>query len=899
MHSQGAVQPSEIPATNPAFGLTEAEARERLGVDGPNRLPEPPRTSELARFLRQFTSPLVLTLVAAGIVAAVVAAGREGSTSGPLARFGDTLAIAAIVLLNALLGYGQEHKAEAALDALRRLTSPHARVRREGRARVVDASEIVPGDVVELEAGDAVPADVQLVETVELATEEATLTGESTSSEKNAGSAVDPGAPLAERSNMAFLGTTVVRGRGRGVVVATGARTELGQIGTAITSARSEPTPLERRLAGFGKRVLIASLAVSALLFAWGLLVTGRLWHDVLLEAVSFAVAIIPEGLPAITTITLALGMQRMAKRGAVVRRLPAVETLGATTVLCVDKTGTLTRNQMTARALWVLGQGYRVTGEGYAPDGVLVPPVDVGRSSAVQSLLETIAVCNCAELRKDEQAGTWRVIGDPMEGALLVLAAKGGISRAGELRGGTVTRELPFDSDRKRMTVVVRDETGALVAHAKGALETLLPLCSSVACADGARPLRDEDRAAILAEAERLSSGALRVLVVARRPGANIDAPEVELTFLGLVGLMDPPRSQTAAAVEACARAGIRVVMITGDHPSTARAIAREIGLWSEGNDLVTGGELATLTDAELRVRVPSVRVFARTSPEQKLRIVRAFKAAGEVVAMTGDGVNDAPALREAHIGVAMGEGGTDVARQAADLVITDDDFATIVEAIAEGRAIYRNIQKVIFFLLSSNVGLSVAVVAISLQGQWRPLTPLMILWINLVTNGLPALALGIDPSDPMLMGHPPRSAREGLLGARDYLGILFVGLLMGFAALSLYVWPPSSFAPDPDWSRAMAFTLLAIAPLFHAWSSRSPTQSIFAMRPRISLALLVACLLSAAIQLIAVAVPSLRPLFNTHAMGPSHWAIVVALSLGIVAAVELAKLGARLKRA
>ncbi len=514
-----------------------------------------------------------------------------------------------------------------------------------------------------------------------------------------------------------------------------------------------------------------------------------------------------------------------------------------------------------------------------------------------------------------DEGKKRWKVVGDPTEGALLAFAAKGGMTRGELAPTHEFIYELPFDSDRKRMTVITRDKSGRTIAHVKGSVDVLLPLCVKISGEDGPRPLTDEDRARILEEADRMSRSALRVLALCRRvrkgaltleltyPGTAPDSAsltaeavevERELTFLGLVGMMDPPRAGVKEAVAICKRAGIRAVMITGDHRLTATAIAQEIGLWDEGDEAITGAELSETSDEELQERIMRLRVFARTTAEQKLRIVRAFKAKGHVVAMTGDGVNDAPALREAHIGVAMGRGGTDVARQAADLVLADDNFATIVEAVREGRAIYRNIQKFIFFLLSSNMGLLVAVFVVSFFGKWPPLTPLMILWINLVTNGLPALALGVDPPEEHLMREPPRNPDEGLLRRRDYVGILYVGVVMGAAAVLLYAIEDK----DPEalrHTRAMAFSLLALSPLFHAWSCRSPVLSVLQARPLFSVPLFVAVVVSASIHLVAVLVPSLRPVFRTYEMSGAEWALLLGLAALIVPAVELAKLGYR----
>jgi Ca2+-transporting ATPase len=590
--------------------------------------------------------------------------------------------------------------------------------------------------------------------------------------------------------------------------------------------------------------------------------------------------------------------MQRMAARGAIVRKLPAVETLGAATIICTDKTGTLTQNEMTVRFVWTAGRRLRVTGGGYDPHGEFLEPSGAPApiDGALGDLLASAALCNTARLDRDPETGRWRVLGDPTEGALLALAAKGQRDRASVAAGLRVTHEIPFDSDRRRMSVITMDASGAEVAHVKGSADVLLPLCVAIDEGAGVRPLTDDDRARVLAEAEAMSADALRVLAVARRDRPEGD-PESSLTLLGLVAMLDPPRAGVKEAIATCARGGVRTVMITGDHPVTAAAIARELGMWDEGDLAVSGSELATMSDEDLRACVMRVRVFARTTADQKLRIVRVLKSLDHVVAMTGDGVNDAPALREAHIGIAMGRSGTDVARQAADLVLADDDFATIVEAVREGRAIYRNIQKFIFFLLSSNAGLAVAVFLVAFFGGegWEPLTPLMILWINLVTNGLPALALGVDPPDPNQMNEPPRAKSAELLGRRELLGIGYVGLVMGLAAIVLYAVPSIAPGEGPDFRRAMAFTLLALSPLLHAWSCRSPVHSIAEARPLVSRPLLLACIVSAAVHLVAVLVPGLQPVFKTFSMSVREWLVVLALSALVVPAIELTKAFAR----
>lgn len=874
---------------DPARGLTRDDAASRLTTEGPNRLPEAPRPSRLLRLASQFASPLVLVLM----VAAVVAAGLAFRETGRgIARFADAIAILAIVVLNAVLGFAQEEKAAAALDALRHALDPTARVRRDAIEARVPAADLVPGDVVVVEAGDAVVADLRLVAAADLATDESSLTGESLPVAKDPAAVVAPTAAAGDRPTMLFLGTTVTRGRATAVVVATGARTEFGRIGALLASASADDSPLEKRLAAFGRQVLWICLAVSAALLVLGVAVRGRRPSEVLVEAISFAVAIIPEGLPAITTIVLALGMQRMAKRGAIVRRLPAVETLGAVTVLCTDKTGTLTENAMTVRAVWCDGRRFEVTGDGYAPSGSVKGPDGAETRGAVpptlRLLAESGALCNDAELR--EEGGERKLLGDPTEGALVVLATKLGVEplplRASQSRAS----ERPFSSERQRMAVVTRSADGELVAHVKGSVESVLPLCTRIGRPDGDAALDDEARAGVGAEATAMADRALRVLAVARR-SAPADDPEQGLTLLGLVGMIDPPRAGVAGAIEACRRAGVRVVMITGDHPATAAAIAREIGLAATGRSVITGAELTAMGDGELAARLAEASVFARTSPEQKLNIVRAFKSAGEVVAMTGDGVNDAPALREAHIGVAMGRSGTDVARAAADLVLTDDHFTTLVDAMREGRAIWSNLQKSVVYLLSSNVALALAVFAAVFDARLLALTPLMILCINLVTNGPPAVALGVDPPSSDQMNAPPRRPDAPLLSRRELALVGSSGAVMAAAALTVH-----AFVREPSTARAMVFAVLGFGPLFHVWNCRSERTSLFALSPRFPWPLVLAVLVSVAIHALGAALPALRPVFHSAAIASWQWGLVLVLSALIVPAVELGKVAWRL---
>jgi Ca2+-transporting ATPase len=889
---------------NAETGLAESDVVGRRQRFGENRLPSPPKPNPLIQFLKGFADPLVLALLASAVIAAAVAMGESADIPW-YQRFSDAMAILLVVMVNGILGFLQERRAERALDSLQKMAAPNAKVLRDGKVVVVEAAALVPGDVILLESGDSVPADARVLESHDLAIEEAALTGESNAVEKTADAVDDASAPLADRVNMLYLGTIVVRGRGRAMIVHTGPFTELGRIGTLIRSVEHEDTPLEERLEKLGKRILLICLALSIVVFVLGVVRGDVAWTVVLLTAVSLAVAAIPEGLPAITTITLALGMQRMAERGAIVRKLPAVETLGSATVICTDKTGTLTQNAMSVRFIETAEEIYEVTGQGYEASGAFLRDgAEVeDLPEAVEELLETAALCNTARL--EEKAGVIRVIGDPTEGALLALAAKGGHAQDVARSRITLEREMPFDSDRKRMSVIVRKAAGDRMAHVKGSPDVLLPRCSHVLTSAGVVELTDAERSRLLARNEAHASDALRVLALAERRNPDADDPETKLVFLGLVAMIDPPRPEVKVAVEECKSAGIQVVMITGDHKLTAVAIAKELGFWHGDSLAITGAELEGLDDQKLMGLAHRAAVFARVTAEQKLRIVQAFKRRGHVAAMTGDGVNDAPALREAQIGIAMGRDGTDVAREAADMVLADDNFATIVHAVREGRSIFRNIKKFIFFLNSSNAGLVAAVIVGSFFDRTAlyALTPLQLLWINLVTNGVPALALGVDPPEPGLMAEKPRSADEQLVGLRDLLGMLLVGSVMGGAALSMY------YAPEffPEWFRGatfdermreaqtMAFTILALSPLFHAFNCRSERDSIFRVGIFSNRYLLGAVLLSASVHCITIVVPPLHVVFRTHALSGMQWLIVLAMSFAPIPVTELAKLFTR----
>jgi Ca2+-transporting ATPase len=904
-HTLSVAETCENLGTSPQLGLDDATGRLRLEQIGRNELPRPPKDPEWKKLLSQLKDPLVGLLLVAAVIATVVNLANAAEGASLFQRLSDAIAILIIVILNAVMGYLQERRAERALDALSKLTSPSAVAVREGKVVRLEARDLVPGDLVVLETGDRVPADLRLVESTELNLDEAAMTGESMPVTKDAASVVEAQTPLSDRLNMAFMGCTVVRGHGRGVVAETGARTHLGRIGELIGAAGKQQTPLEERLSGFGRGILVVTLVISALVVVTGLLTTGTSDLPTLfLVAVSLAVAVIPEGLPAISTITLALGMQRMARQGALVRRLPAVETLGCATVICSDKTGTLTCNEMTVRELRLPGgRAYTVEGEGYDPTGRYLEGGAVVRVEEDEQLLAALrcgAVCSTSRLVEEE--GQWHVIGDPTEGALLTAAAKGG------LRDMVLTceeeqriSEVPFAAERRMMSVVVAEGEDARVVYTKGSPDVLLARCVSVLGPSGLEPLDQATRDEALADLESMATRALRVLGLARRqlePGDHDSPPPEEgLTWLGLVGMNDPPRPEVRAAIDECRSARVRVVMVTGDHALTAGAIARELGMWDEGDRVLTGAEVREMSPEQLAEEVPSIRVFARVTAEQKMDIVKAYQRRGEVVAVTGDGVNDAPALKQADVGVAMGRVGTDVAREASDMVLADDNFATIVAAVREGRAIFKNIQKFIFFLCSSNAGLCVAVFAASILHWPAALTPLMILWINLVTNGLPALALGVDPPEPGLMREKPRSRTEGLLGAKLLVGTIAVGVLMGVAALWLFDSHRGDSEDALAAGRLAAFMVLGLSPLFHAFNCRSFRSSILSLGLLKNRMLLLAVAISGIVQLSTVLVPPLRPVFRTTAdVGVSGWVSVVAMAMLVLPAVEVFKLLRRL---
>lgn len=828
-------------------GLSAPEAVTRLVADGPNELQEGERISPWKIFFSQFKSLLIWVLITAGIV------------SGVMGQAVDAIAILAIVVLNAVIGFYQEFNAEKSIAALKQMTAPRAKVRRDGKVTLVPATGIVAGDILALEAGDLVAADARLLETASLKCVESALTGEAETVTKQSVALQHANVPLGDRTNMVFMGTSVAAGTGQAVVVATAMKTELGRIaGLIVEAGAEEKTPLQQKLNSFGRVLVWATLGIIAVLFGLGLL-RGTKPLELFLTAISLAVAAVPEGLPAVVTVALALGVRRMARRRALVRKITAVETLGSTTVICTDKTGTLTVGQMTVRALYVAGQDYEVTGEGYGPEGevrVAGKKVEAQHAAPLLELATVILACNNAHLVHEK--GEWKVIGDPTEGALLAAGGKAGGNQERIEKELPKRSEIPFDSDRKRSSMIREMPDGKLRAFTNGAPGPLLKLCTKVYTATGIRPLTDTDRAQILAQTSTMAKQALRVLGSAYRDldeaeSADFTAENVEhdLVFVGLSGMYDPPRPEAKVAVEKCLAAGIRVVMITGDHPDTATAIARELGIASAHDVAITGIELEKLSDAELRQRVPKIGVYARVTAEHKLRIIHAWKANDAVVAMTGDGVNDAPAIKGADIGIAMGKSGTEVTKQAADMIITDDNFATIVAAVEEGRGIYDNIRKTLQYLLAGNVGELLLMTICMVIGLPAPLLPIHLLWINLVTDGLPALCLATDPIDADVMKRQPRHRTERLTNPKFVRTMLLTGLLTAGVAFAVYIHVLKTETTET--ARASAFAVLVFAELLRSFGARSETKFVWRISLFTNINLVLVVLISISLQLLS----------------------------------------------
>ncbi len=894
--------------THASQGLSSEEAARRLAADGPNALPAAGPSSPLALLWSQFSNLIVWVLIGAAAL------------SGLLQDWVDAAAILTIVILNALLGFVQEWRAERSLAALRDMVVSQAHVIRDGLPRVIPAYEVVRGDLVALEAGDRSPADVRLVYAAMFQTLEASLTGESTPVHKCDTALSGDNIPLAERAAMAYMGTVAVAGKARGIVVEVGLGTELGKIAALLQQAeRAErtDTPLQRRLQQFGTTLLWLALAVVGLVFALGLL-RGEALVPMLLTAVSLAVAAVPEGLPAVVTITLALGVTRMAARHALIRKLPAVETLGSATVICTDKTGTLTKNEMTVTSLWVHGREFEITGEGYAPDGVIRErgTTDAASDGPWRELLTAAVLCNGATLEQQPEDGTWRILGDPTEGALLVAAAKAGLTAASLDAAHTFLAEIPFDPERKRMTLVRQTAEGP-VAFVKGAPDVLLALCTHTLTDSGnVEALTEARRAAVLQANAAYAQRALRVLALARRPLAgHLDVVRAEdteraLTFLGLAAMHDPLRPEAKVAVAACREAGIHTVMITGDHKDTALAIARDLGIVHDshgqraaapasGSPALTGQGLEALSDQALASRVEQIHVYARVSAEHKLRIVQAWKARGAVVAMTGDGVNDAPAIKAADIGVAMGQTGTDVTKEAADMVVTDDNFASIAAAVEEGRGIFDNIRKTVQFLLSCNISEVFVMLCAALFGWPLPLLPIQILWMNLVTDGFPALALAADPKAPDLMRCRPRRPDARLLTRRRLVTIAAQGALLAALSLAAYGYALFIRQDSVETARTVAFSSMVAAQLIHAFNSRSDRLSILTIGLCSNRLLLLAVGLSLGTHVAILTVPALAAIFKVAPLSLEDWLVIAVAGAMPLVVVELSKWWRRQQRA
>ncbi len=862
-----------------SIGLSTQQAVRRLEEVGPNELRETRGRSPSAILLEQFKNVLIIILLAATLLSALLGESIEA------------IAIAVIVLFAVLLGFAQEYRAERAIEALRRMAAPLATVLRGGRESRVPARDLVPGDLILLRAGDKIPADARLTEAVNLQIEESALTGESVPSEKRTDPLADIELPLGDRRNMAYAGTTATYGRGRGVVVATGMNTEFGAIARMLQTIETAKTPLQRNLDRVGATLARIAFAIVAMIVGLGLL-RGQPFLEMLIFGIALAVAVVPEALPAVVTISLALGVQRMVRRNALMRRLPAVETLGSTTYICTDKTGTLTKDEMTARRLWIAGATIEISGAGYEPvgqfssGGRMIDLSEGASGHAAGRLLRAAALACDATIDRGERGKGWEVKGDPTEGALVVAAAKAGLEKARLDADSPRLAEIPFTSESKRMTVRVGGPNPA--SYSKGAPEVILASCNRWLGEGGEAELDGGARASIFATAGSMAEEALRVLAIAYKPGAEAAGVERGMTLLGLVGMIDPPRPEARAAIDICRQAGIKPVMITGDHPITARAVGRELGLVTTG-EVVTGAELESMNDTELGERVDRIEIYARVSPSHKLRVVMALQKRGEIVAMTGDGVNDAPALKKADIGVAMGITGTDVSKEAAAMTLIDDNFASIVAAVEEGRAIFGNIKKYLMYLISSNIGEIGLMAGATLAGLPLPLSAVQILYVNLATDGLPALALAVDPPEADLMRRAPRDPKRGIF-TRPVVGLMLVGGIWStLVNLGLFVWALHSGRSTSE-AMTMSFVSLVLIQFFKAFNFRSDRHSVL-NRPFANRWLDAAILWELLLLSLIVYLPVLHLPFGTFALTPADLLIIFVLAFSVSPVLELAK--------
>lgn len=850
-------------------GLSDAEAAERLEKYGRNALRSKPPKTILQMLKAQIIDPMVLILIGASAFSAI------------LQEWTEAAVIFVIVIVNAVIGIVQEKKAQSSLEALRNMSAPTARVLRQGEETVIPASELVVGDVVMFGDGDMVPADLRLIDSANLKVQEASLTGESVPSEKEAEDLLPEDCPLGDRSNMAYTSAIVTYGRATGVVVATGMDTEVGNIAGMLDNQDDTDTPLKRKLNAVGKTLTIVGLIVCALIFAIGAFYQRPLIPQFLV-AISLAISIIPEGLPATATIVMALGVQRMAKKNALIRKLPAVETLGSATVICSDKTGTLTLNKMTVTHIAVNGD---------FENGTTTPVENAANQhpAVYKELVYAAALCNDASLDPDRKG---EIIGDPTEGALIYLAQAFVIDHEALEDDYPRLFEQPFDSERKRMTTVHRINE-KWISYTKGAVDEMLPLCTHILTSEGVRPITEADKENITKLCLSMSEGALRVLGFAMRtlmelPTDDDENVEFDMTFVGVTGMIDPPRKEVADSVRTCRQAGIRTIMITGDHKVTALAIAKELDIYREGNTVVSGEELDTMTDDELDDAVKTTTVFARVSPADKLRIIQSLKRTGEVAAMTGDGVNDSPALKAADIGVAMGITGTDVAKDAADMILLDDSFTTIAYAIKEGRRVYRNIQKVIQFLLVGNIAEILTLFVATLFNWDAPLLAVHILWVNLATATLPALALGVDPASKNIMKHKP--VKSGTLFEKDLVRRVIIQGIFVAAMTTCAYWIGASMGSHVT-GQTMAFCVLAFSQILRAFNQRSNTEPIWVRAEGINPWLIVSFVVSALLMACILLVPALQNAFRLTLLDGTQWLIVIGLSLMSILQVEIVK--------
>lgn len=856
-------------------GLTDAQASQRLLEHGPNALEVIHGRSPWTILREQFRNVLILILLVATALSAYLGHGVEAA------------AITVIVLFAVVLGFLQEYRAERAIEALRELAAPTATVLRRGEELELSARDLVPGDIVLLRAGHRIPADVRLLEVSSLQIQEAALTGESVAVDKEVAPLAMAALPLGDRRNMAYAGTVATYGRGVGVVVGTGMRTEFGRIAHSLQTVETSRTPLQENLDRLGRALAWVAGAVVGIIVVLGV-IRGQPIVEMLVFGIALAVAVVPEALPAVVTISLARGVRRLVKRGALMRRLPAVETLGSTSIICSDKTGTLTRDEMTVRQVYVAGRAVEVSGTGYEPHGDFsIAGQRVAPAGPLERLLEAAALASDAHVARRDADGGWHVHGDPTEAALVVAAAKAGLVKSDLESRFPRVHEIPFAPETRRMTTLHTSADGP-VACSKGAPEVILEACASELLADGTPGLDDARRQEILEASRRMARQALRVLAVARKAGATPADAERDMTFLGLVGLIDPPRAEARAAIETCERAGVRVVMITGDHPLTAGAIARELGILRQGR-VVTGTDLDAMDDATLDGAVDAIEAYARVSPQHKLRVVAALQRRGQIVAMTGDGVNDAPALKKADIGIAMGITGTDVAREAAAMTLTDDNFASIVAAVEEGRGIFGNIKKYLMFLLSSNLGEIGLMAGTTMLGLPLPLTAVQILYVNLATDGLPALALAVDPPEPDLMGRPPRPPRSGIF-TRPVVALMAIG--GGWSAavtIGMFAWALEA-GRSPAHAMAMTFLALVLIQFFKAYSFRSDRVSL-RHRPFANRWLNLAIFWELVLLMGIVYVPILQVPFGTFDLRPVDWLTVAGAAATVVPVLELGK--------